>query len=185
MDKPEAILAAALDLFAERGFYGTPVPEIAERAGVGTGTIYRYFESKEGLVNALYRAWKRRLYAALSDDLPGDMPFRRLFQLIWQRMVSFARLHPAELVFLELHHHGAYLDDESRTTEAQFSQPLYALMEQARQDQITNDLPVSLQIALVWGMFLGMMQAHWRGEVVLTADLIRQTEEACWQALRR
>lgn len=48
-DKREAILAAALDLFAERTFEGTPVPLIAERAGVATGTIYRYFESKETL----------------------------------------------------------------------------------------------------------------------------------------
>jgi AcrR family transcriptional regulator len=44
-DKREAIMAAALDLFVERGFYGTAVPEIAEKAGVGAGTIYRYFES--------------------------------------------------------------------------------------------------------------------------------------------
>jgi len=44
-DKRETILAAALELFVERGFYGTAVPEIAERAGVGAGTIYRYFES--------------------------------------------------------------------------------------------------------------------------------------------
>src|SRR5689334_15289154 len=59
-DKREAILAAALELFVERGFYGTAVPEIAERAGVGAGTIYRYFESKETLVNELYREQKMR-----------------------------------------------------------------------------------------------------------------------------
>ena len=53
-------MAAALELFVERGFYGTAVPEIAERAGVGAGTIYRYFESKEALVNALYREQKLR-----------------------------------------------------------------------------------------------------------------------------
>src|SRR5690606_27876447 len=53
-DKREAILHAALELFVERGFWGTAVPEIAEKAGVGAGTIYRYFESKEALVNALY-----------------------------------------------------------------------------------------------------------------------------------
>ncbi|MGN6106845.1 MAG: helix-turn-helix domain-containing protein, partial [Kofleriaceae bacterium] len=54
-DKREAIIAAALELFVERGFFGTAVPEIAERAGVGAGTIYRYFESNEALVNAIYR----------------------------------------------------------------------------------------------------------------------------------
>ena len=51
-DKREAILAAALEAFVEKGFHGTAVPEIAARAGVGAGTIYRYFESKEAVVNA-------------------------------------------------------------------------------------------------------------------------------------
>ena len=46
-DKREAVLGAALELFVERGFHGTTVPEIAERAGVGAGTIYRHFASKE------------------------------------------------------------------------------------------------------------------------------------------
>ena len=57
-ERREAILAAALELFSERGFHGTAVPLVAEKAGVGAGTLYRYFESKEALVNALYQRWK-------------------------------------------------------------------------------------------------------------------------------
>ncbi|MBA3542140.1 MAG: helix-turn-helix transcriptional regulator, partial [Deltaproteobacteria bacterium] len=37
-DKRRIILDAALTVFAERGFHGTAVPEVAEAAGVGTGT---------------------------------------------------------------------------------------------------------------------------------------------------
>ena len=46
MDKREAILEAALELFAERGFHGTAVPLIAAKAHVGAGTIYRHFKDK-------------------------------------------------------------------------------------------------------------------------------------------
>jgi AcrR family transcriptional regulator len=45
-DKRDAILDAALELFAEFGFYGTAVPQVAEKAKVGAGTIDRYFENK-------------------------------------------------------------------------------------------------------------------------------------------
>jgi len=45
-DKQRQILDAALGLFAERGFHGTRVPLVAEAAGVATGTIYHYFDSK-------------------------------------------------------------------------------------------------------------------------------------------
>ena len=73
-DKRDRILDAALSAFAERGFHGTPVPLIAERAQVGAGTIYRYFESKEALVNALYRRSKLAFLDEVSAGFPADRP---------------------------------------------------------------------------------------------------------------
>jgi AcrR family transcriptional regulator len=48
-DKHQAILDQAIRTFAELGFRGTDVQVIADRAGVGKGTVYRYFHSKEEL----------------------------------------------------------------------------------------------------------------------------------------
>src|SRR5258707_1870489 len=88
-DKRERILQAALELFAERGFHGTAVPLVAARAGVGAGTLYRYFESKEALVNALFRHWKSELTRALLDGFPGDATPREQFHQFWKRMCRF------------------------------------------------------------------------------------------------
>ena len=71
-DKREAILAAATELFVERGFHGTTVPEIAERAGVGAGTIYRHFASKEAVVNELFRLHKQALTARVEVPNPQN-----------------------------------------------------------------------------------------------------------------
>jgi len=46
-DKRDDIVQAALELIAENGFHGAPMAMIADRAGVGAGTIYRYFENKD------------------------------------------------------------------------------------------------------------------------------------------
>lgn len=51
----EKILAAALEVFSAKGFHGTTVDEIAERAGLGKGTVYRHFNSKKGLFSELIR----------------------------------------------------------------------------------------------------------------------------------
>lgn len=51
----DRILDAALDVFSDKGFHLATVDEIAERAGVGKGTLYRYFPNKEGLFNELVR----------------------------------------------------------------------------------------------------------------------------------
>jgi len=57
--------AAALRLFAERGADATPMPMIAEAAGVAVGSLYRYYANKEDLVARLYAD----NYARLAQDL--------------------------------------------------------------------------------------------------------------------
>ncbi len=54
-------MKASLTLFTDRGFDATTIPMIAAQADVGTGTIYRYFDSKETLVNVLYQESARVL----------------------------------------------------------------------------------------------------------------------------
>ena len=53
--RPGELLAAALDLFLEKGFAATRVEEVAQRAGVSKGTLFLYFSSKEELFKAVVR----------------------------------------------------------------------------------------------------------------------------------
>ena len=67
----ERILDAALEVFSEKGFHSATVDEIAERAGVGKGTLYRHFSNKETLFNDLVRLriedLERDVLAVLDD----------------------------------------------------------------------------------------------------------------------
>src|SRR5947207_12072417 len=53
--RPQELLAAALDLFVERGFAVTRLEDVAKRAGVSKGTLYLYFANKEELFKAVVR----------------------------------------------------------------------------------------------------------------------------------
>jgi AcrR family transcriptional regulator len=53
--RPAELIDAALDVFAERGFSGARLEDIAQRAGVTKGTVYLYFDSKEQLLEAAVR----------------------------------------------------------------------------------------------------------------------------------
>jgi AcrR family transcriptional regulator len=54
--RPDEILAAALESFAERGFAATRLEDVAARAGISKGTLYLYFAGKEELFEAVVRA---------------------------------------------------------------------------------------------------------------------------------
>lgn len=53
--RPEEILAAALELFVERGYAATRLEDVAAKAGVSKGTVYLYFANKEELLKAVVR----------------------------------------------------------------------------------------------------------------------------------
>ena len=53
--RPAEIVAAALEVFVERGFATTKLEEVARRAGVTKGTVYLYFQNKEALFKAVVR----------------------------------------------------------------------------------------------------------------------------------
>jgi TetR/AcrR family transcriptional regulator len=53
--RPAELLAAALDLFVEKGFAATRVEEVAQQAGVSKGTVFLYFPTKEALFKAVVR----------------------------------------------------------------------------------------------------------------------------------
>lgn len=184
VDKREAILDAALALFVERGFYGTAVPEIADRAGVGAGTIYRYFESKEALVNAIYRHQKQTFAHVVLSDFPPSTTTRELFRTLWMRMAKFATANPDAFVFLELHHHARYLDEESRAVETRMT-ALFTSLVTAKQAQ--GELKAGaprLLMGLVMGAFVGVIRSCVDVDQPLAEADWKLAEQCVWEAIR-
>src|SRR5688572_8787293 len=127
-DKRERILDAALALFAQRGFHGTAVPEVADEAGVGAGTIYRYFESKESIVNALYQHWKQQALVRIFQEFPATGSVKEKSLALFTGWAWFVVENPTAASFLELHHHAPYLDETSRAIEAQGMAAVHSLI---------------------------------------------------------
>jgi len=73
-DKKDRILEAGRALFSERGFEATTTRDIAERAGIGAGTLFLYFRTKEELLVHLFQAEIERLQAELFRRLKTDAP---------------------------------------------------------------------------------------------------------------
>lgn len=184
-DTRERILDAALALFAERGFHGTSMPALAERAEVASGTPYRHFEGKEQIVNEVYRRAKRALMAALLDGFPFDAPEREQHRTFFFRLVAFFRERPKVFDFLELHHHQPYLDAENLELERQSLAPVLAFFEHGRRAKITRAMPAEALGAMVWGIFSGMTKAARLGHLTLSDELWAHAEACAWDAVRR
>ncbi len=180
-DKRQAILDAALELFVERGFHGTAMPALAQRAHVGAGTIYRYFENKEALGNALYQEWKQRFLTHMLAGLSPDGPAREQFGRLWRRIGDFFTRHPTAYSFLELHHHASYLDDDSRAMEDSAFALAIGFIEAAQQRGEFRQGPPDVLWSLVQGAFIGLARSVQEGRLALGPAALEAAEAACWQ----
>ena len=89
--RPGELLAAALDLFVEKGFAATRAEEVAARAGVSKGTLFLYFPSKEELFKAVVREnisgrfadWNREFEVFQGSS--ADM-LRHCVEVWWERL---------------------------------------------------------------------------------------------------
>src|SRR3954463_5746468 len=88
--KRDAILRAAIDVFAERGFFNAQVADVARVAGVAAGTVYLYFKSKDDLLISIFeRSMREGLANGRAAVAKLDDPRERLVRL--------ARAHLARL----------------------------------------------------------------------------------------
>lgn len=98
-DRPREICAAALEVFAEKGFAAAKLDEIAKRAGVSKGTLYLYFTDKE----QLFRAVVRNTVAPNVENLRAGLiqtglPFADLVRLFLSHFVEMTQRVPVGAV---------------------------------------------------------------------------------------
>ena len=89
-DKRDALLRAAIDTFAARGFFNAQVADVARSAGVAAGTVYLYFRGKDDLLISIF---ERTMKEAIAD---GRRSVDALTDPV-ERLREIARLHLGRL----------------------------------------------------------------------------------------
>jgi AcrR family transcriptional regulator len=141
-DKRNAILDAATRLFAERGLTAAPTSEISKLAGVAEGTLFTYFQTKDDLINALYREIKLELADAMMSDFPRKKSVGTRLRHVWDRWVNWGVANPEQQKVLAQLTVSEVLTKESRDAGSapfvEFQKMIRDAIEQR------NDVPVEL-----------------------------------------
>src|SRR3954470_21478302 len=76
LTRREELLAIAAGLFATKGFRNTTVRDIADAAGILSGSLYHHFDSKESMVDEILRTFQDELFGRYDEILAGDADAR-------------------------------------------------------------------------------------------------------------
>jgi len=165
-ERPQEILHAALEVFAEKGFASAQVSEIAKRAGVAKGTVYLYYKTKQEIFEAIVRAKVSPVFVQLDEFLNQrqesavelltmilghiyrelvDSPLRRV---VIKVLISEGKQFPELVQF----YHGEVL---------QFAQQLlHGVLARGLESGEFRDCPAMLEPRVVFGA--AIMAAVWK-----------------------
>lgn len=88
-DVRSGILKSALEEFSEKGFHAATIDSVAERAGIAKGTVYRYFNSKEGLFNALKEDTITEFVELARHDLSREEDILKIIESVIRIYLGF------------------------------------------------------------------------------------------------
>jgi AcrR family transcriptional regulator len=88
-DARSRILQSALDEFSDKGYHASTIDSIAERAGIAKGTVYRYFNTKEGLFNALKEDTISEFVEHARHDLSQEEDVLKIIESVIKNYLSF------------------------------------------------------------------------------------------------
>jgi AcrR family transcriptional regulator len=118
----QRLIRTALELFTTRGFHDTTTAQIAKKAGIAEGTIYKHFSSKQQLLNELYRAaqrWATRIVQEAPRRADAGTA-RAQLSTVAHGLVDGAAQETAIVKLGLLDNLAPVLDEESRKTEREF-----------------------------------------------------------------
>ena len=178
----EAILSAALDEFSARGFAAARLDDVAQRAGVGKGTIYLHFRDKEALfqelVTTMLVPFIANIEAAPSVGLPIRVVLERLIDLFVREIYGTERRKLIRLIMTEGPRFPQLAEFHYHHVVKRAVAAMRALLEAAhRRGELRNDALVRFpqlviapcMMAIVWsGLFdrfapldvAALMRAH-------------------------
>lgn len=149
MDKQQDILNAALRLFVEAGFHGTPTSRIAKEAGVANGTLFYYFKTKEALIVALYNTIRHRFHTqAFSGHDPAN-GLRKSLAVAFRRALDWSGSHQEEFYFMQQFEASPYYQLRDKEDLSRQNDALLNLVGRGVGEGVLKNMPVELLSLLI------------------------------------
>jgi TetR/AcrR family transcriptional regulator, fatty acid metabolism regulator protein len=170
-----ALMTAARAVFKEKGYADALTSEIAERAGVVEGTIYRYFASKRDLLLKVVEEWYAEMISDYDQQLGHIHGTRdRLRFMIW-RHLTVIHQEPVlcRLVLLDLRADAAYRDTSVFLMNRQYTSRTVDIIEAGiGRGEFRSGVSATLVRDMIYGAIEHHTWAYLRGESDFSADAV-------------
>lgn len=184
MDKKTLILQSTLKLINENGFHGTPVSSIAIDSQVAVGTIYRYFKSKEDIINELYTYVKTDFNNAIKKGMYDDISVRAEYYLKWRNMVDYHINNPLEARFIDQYSASPYIKQDVVKSNLEKYSHLRDLYNRAIELNIIRKISYEAVIIVMIGTVNQLYRIYNSKMLNVNEKIINEVFEVFWSGIK-
>jgi AcrR family transcriptional regulator len=185
MNKRDTILNTMLQLVNREGFYHLNMKNLAKEAGISVGTTYLYFDSKEKLINELYKKIVQDFKEAVLKGYQEERLFQTNFMEMLGNALDFYVKNIDCFSFIEQYTYSPFLFKETQNENFAILEPLQKIIREAKLRKEVKNLPEPLLVALAHGPVVSMMKLFVAGKVNLKDKKLKsQIIDACWQSVK-
>jgi len=162
-DKREAILRAAVKVFAQRGFFNSKVSDVASEAGIADGTVYLYFKSKDEILHSIFdQAMDRFIEEGKRELAALDKPADRLRKIAELHLARLGSDRDLAIVFqVELRGSIKFMQEFSAAGFADYLDVIRETVEDGqRSGAFRNDIKPVIAAKILYGA-LDEMVTNW------------------------
>ncbi len=183
MDKRENILAAALKLFVEYGFHGTPTSKIASEAGVSNGTLFHYFKTKDDLVLALYDSVKSELNDYLHIAVDSIIDVEEKAKTLIAQTTHWAMANPKKFYYIQQIYFSPFAEQVPLEKTQKYMQLHVDLIENGQKAGFLKLLPMNFVVSIVSNHIFGIYQYLQHNPNENSQDIIDKGIDMIWDMI--
>ncbi len=183
-DKEKALFEATLDLINNSGFHASSMSKIAKSAGIASGTIYIYFESKQDLVNKLYLHIKEEMATNAFKDFDESQSVEEGFRTIWYNIANYKTTHIKEAMFLSLCDITPMVDQDYKQRGIEILQPLAKLCLRGQEEKVLKQVPLYLLYAFAINPLSYLISEHQNKNIKLNQELLDECYRIAWKSIK-
>ncbi len=185
----ERILAAALKLFVEQGYFNTNVPDLSRESKCSVGSIYHTFRNKEEVASALYKEGISAFRNALFNSLNNAKDAETVIKTLVKSFLEFSEKNHNLSRYMWLNRHTEFISGDVEPPTAIGFDRLGRRLAKAVKQSIRDKKILPLEATIIWSILFGIPAGYVRDwldgyHTKRPSEVAQELSEACWRALK-
>lgn len=185
MNKKDKIIEIATQLFVEQGFENTPTSQISKESGIGTGTLFYHFKTKEDLINEIYKRFRSEIDEYIIKGITTDeSEILSNIQLIWTNLIKWKFKNKTKHLFIEKYFESSYFETIKDKFHSKDSKVILQLFESAKKNNLIKEIPSSLIESITLNISKSFLIESYKINK-LPKELLELSFQVYWDAIKK